>query len=333
MNAFKSCARACLVWTVTAVALINAGCANDAQVINQAADAHTQLKPAVMRDPELSGYLQEVGDRILDAGKQMAQQGKVPKSFKSEDADWMFSNRVKFHLVNSPTLNAFTTGGEHMYIYNALLQKCRTEDELAAVMAHEFAHIYCRHIHQGMNRQKGMLGAVVVGAAAGAALGGDNRVEAGVAGAGLAAVVAQFAGLKFTRDDENQADEYGFAFYWRAGWDPKRFGDFFKQLADAGMDKTPEMMSDHPSLKSRVEAAQQRARKLGGRIDDYRKPPVADASRFAAIQRRAAALGREVPQDKTMEQAQRLLASFNSCVSPVEQPEQVKARKELTRRK
>ena len=60
---------------------------------------------------------------------------KGPKShFTDEDRDWMFSKKMEFHFVNSKTLNAFTTGGEHMYIYNELFKQCKSEDELAAVM-------------------------------------------------------------------------------------------------------------------------------------------------------------------------------------------------------
>ena len=47
---------------------------------------------------------------------------------------------MRFHLVGSETVNAFDTGGGHIYVYNGLFQLCQNEDELAAVMAHEFAH-------------------------------------------------------------------------------------------------------------------------------------------------------------------------------------------------
>jgi predicted Zn-dependent protease len=54
-------------------------------------------------------------------------------------------------------------------------------------------------------------------------------------------MAGQFIGMGYTRKDEAQADELGFDFYSRAGWDPYRFGDFFQHMIDKGYDKTPEM--------------------------------------------------------------------------------------------
>src|SRR3954452_1862961 len=149
------------------------GCANDKKVMAVADQMHTGLDPAVMHDPELSAYLQKVGDRIIAAAREMDSEGFGPKSHKSKDesAAWMFSDKMHFYFVNSKTLNAFTTGGEHMYIYNELFEQCKTEDELAAVMAHEYGHVYARHVKKGMDRQLGQ----TVGT-------GVARVGGGIAG-------------------------------------------------------------------------------------------------------------------------------------------------------
>src|SRR6185503_5190620 len=136
-------------------------------VIGQANTMHSQLQPAVMNDPELANYLQQVGDRIINTAKELDRQGYGPKSHKSEDTNWMFGKDMKFHFVNSKTLNAFTTGGEHMYIYTQLFEECQTEDELAAVMAHEYGHVYARHVAKGMNRQMTLMGVAVGAGAAG----------------------------------------------------------------------------------------------------------------------------------------------------------------------
>ncbi len=313
-----------------------AGCATDRQVIAQADSTHGELAPAVIKDPEIRTYLESMGHRIVDAAREADKQHVGPPAHfeKSEDNSWMFDNWWKsdegFNLVNSKTLNAFTTGGNHLYIYSELMQTCRTEDELAAVMSHEYAHVYSRHVAKGMNRQNmamiGTAGAGVVGLAVGGK-------EHGLAYAGLAAVsagtVTQFLNLGYTRGDEAEADQWGFYFYSHAGWDPAHFGDFFQQLIDKGMDKGSEMTSDHPKLSSRVEAAKQEAAKLPPEAASWRKPPIADAAKFAALKAKVAQLGATMKTSEQLAKAQTLLSSVPSCVTPEDQPDQKKAQKSL----
>jgi predicted Zn-dependent protease len=235
---------------------------------------------------------------------------------------------MRFHFVNSKTLNAFTTGGEHMYIYTALFQQCKTEDELAAVMAHEFAHIYGRHVHKGMNRQYAILGAAAAAGAAGYAAGqsNDKGMEYAGMGAGAAMLAGQFVGMSFGRKDEDEADKLGFQFYTRAGWDPARFGDFFQAMIDKGYDKGNEMLSGHPSLKNRVAAAKQRAAELPANASEWRRDPVAGKARFQELQARSVTVGKNMPSDKTLEGAQELLAALpRSCLTPAIQPDQQQA--------
>src|SRR3954470_19059367 len=156
-------------------ALVTGGCAKDAQVVQAASGMHQQLEPAVIEDPELANYLQQVGERIIASAKDLDRQGYGPKSHKSENTGWMFGNQMKFHFVNSKTLNAFTTGGEHMYIYTQLFEQAKTEDELAAVMAHEYGHVYARHVGKGMNRQYGAMAAAAALAGAGYVAGGKEH--------------------------------------------------------------------------------------------------------------------------------------------------------------
>jgi predicted Zn-dependent protease len=307
-------------------------CASDKTVIAQASNEHNQLAPAVMDDPELKSYLQQIGDRIVAAAKALDAQHYGPKSHFKEDANWMFSKDMEFHFVNSDTLNAFTTGGTHMYVYLKLLETCRTEDELAAVMSHEYGHVYARHVQQGMDRQYYSIGGALLAGAGGYALGGkEHGAEYAAAGAGLGYAGMQFVGLGWTREDEAQADELGFAFYTHAGWDPKHFADFFQALIDMGLDTKSDTTSDHPTLKSRVEAANKRAAQLPPEAAAWRKPPIADAAKFAQIKAHAAQVAKTMPSDKSLETAKTLLAAVSSCVTPVDQPDQVAAREKIVR--
>jgi predicted Zn-dependent protease len=313
-----------------AVGVTGAGCASDKAVISQANQAHSGLEPAVIGDPVLSGYIQDVGNRIIASAQELSRQGYGPRG--KEDNSWMFSKDMHFHFVNSDTLNAFTTGGEHMYIYTALFQQCKSEDELAAVMAHEFAHIYGRHVHKGMNRQYAILGAAAAAGAAGYAVGqgNDKGMEYAGMGAGAAMLAGQFVGMNYTRKDEDEADKLGFQFYSHAGWDPSRFGDFFQTMIDKGYDKGNEMLSDHPSLSSRVKASKERAAALPPQAKEWRKPPVAAGAKFQELQQRSVQVGKSMPSDKTLEGAKELLAALpRSCLTPAVQPDQQKAEQQV----
>lgn len=314
--------------------LVGGGCASDRAVISQANQFHSGLQPAVMEDAKLSNYLQSVGDRIIDAARELDQQHYGPDAHRNEDSAWMFSKDMRFHFVNSKTLNAFTTGGEHMYIYNELFQQCKTEDELAAVMAHEFAHIYGRHIHKGMNRQYAILGAAALAGGAGYALGeGDDRTTYASAAAGATMLGGQLFGMGFTRKDEAEADQLGFDFYTRAGWDPDHFADFFRTMIEKGYDTQSDFMSDHPTLKSRVEAADARADALPAQAKNWRRKPIAATEQFEALQKRARRLGKKMPNDESLAGAQELLSAMpRSCWTPQEPKDQKEAQQRILAR-
>lgn len=313
---------------------VGAGCASDRSVISQANQFHSGIEPAVMEDEKLSDYLQAVGQRIIDAAHELDEQHYGPKAHREEDSGWMFSKDMRFHFVNSKTLNAFTTGGEHMYIYNELFQQCKSEDELAAVMAHEYGHVYGRHVHKGMNRQYAILGAAALAGGAGYALGeGDNRGTYASAAAGAAMVGGQLFGMGFTRKDEAEADALGFDFYTHAGWDPDKFADFFRTMIEKGYDTSSALLSDHPTLKSRVEAADQRVKELPPQAEQWRRKPVASADEFKALQKRAAKLGKKMPDDQSLSNAQELLAAMpRSCLTPQEPADQKEAQQRILHR-
>ena len=302
----------------------------DQNVIGQANQVHGSLEPAVIRDPEVQRYMDRIGDRIVQGAIELGRDGKEAKAQRGQDNEWMYDGGVKFHLVNSETLNAFTTGGTHIYIYNQLFQDAKSEDELAAVMAHEFAHVYARHVHSGMERQYGVMGLTALGAVAGYAVGGsESGGEYAGLGAGALGAVGQTLSQGFSRDDENEADKLGFRFYIRGGWDPERFADFFKQMIDKGMDKGGG--GSHPALRDRVAATEARVAALSRDAEERRRPPIADRREFEALKDRAREAARDVPSDQTLAAAKLMLQAFPSCVTPEDQPDQRAAQQELLR--
>jgi predicted Zn-dependent protease len=277
-----------------------------------------------MSDADVQGYMNAIGKRIITAAAAYDAAGEGPSSHKKSDTKWMFTDQMQFHLVNSKTVNAFTTGGQHLYVYSALLNLCDNEDDLAAVMSHEFAHVYCRHVQQGTNRQTRMTVLGYTAEGAGYLYGGsaNGAQYADTAGKGATAIT-QFAGLSFTRGDESEADAWGFKFYARAGWDTGQFGHFFQKMVDAGYDTTPAIKSDHPTLKSRVEAAKKQQAdwlKQHPNAAALIQPPIKDPAAFIAFRNRAAQIAATTPNDSQTQKAQQLLSSFSSCMLPTDPP-------------
>src|SRR5207237_9820753 len=159
-DSMKKTLKTLIVLLFSAGLIAITGCASDRAVVQQANDFDQTLEKAVIHDPQLESYFQRLGTRIIQGAK-----GYDPENAGKSENAWMYKD-LQVHLVNSKTLNAFTTGGNHMYIYNQLFQDAKTEDELAAVMSHEYAHINRRHVQPGMNRQYALMG---VAAAAGRA--------------------------------------------------------------------------------------------------------------------------------------------------------------------
>lgn len=321
--------RLAVVASLCAATLV--GCATDKSIIANATSTHQQLEPAIITDPQLSAYLQKVGDRVVKSAREMVQNGYEKDRVYKQDPTWMFED-VQFHLVNSETLNAFTTGGTHVYIYSQLFETTKNEDELAAVVAHEFSHIVARHVAKGTERQYASMGFAAAAAAGGYALGGDKKMEtAAAAGAGGLAA-AQFIGMGFTRGDESEADKFGFQFYANAGWDPDQFGGFFQTLIDKGLDSSSALTSDHPLLKDRVVAAKRWAEEWKKDHPNWKQnlqPDIASAAEFKKYQQRAVAVGKSTPNDKSLAAAKLMLNAFPSCVAPTDQPQQTQAREAI----
>jgi hypothetical protein len=104
-------------------------------------------------------------------------------------------------------------------------------------------------------------------------------------------------------------------------------------MIDQGLDTTPELMSDHPSLKNRVAATKERVKQLPPQASEWRRPPIASPEQFKALQARAAELGKTLPSDKSLSGSQELLAALpRSCITPVVQPDEQKAREDLARK-
>ena len=171
-----------------------------------------------------------------------------------------------FSVANYRELNAFALPGGPVWINRGVLQAARTEAQVAGVLAHEIAHVAQRHAAQQISKgiiANGLLG--LLGAVLGNA-GGARTAQTG------AQVLAGGYLMKFSRDDEREADRVGAEIVRRAGWDPRGMLEFMEILREqAGRDPSSVevFLSSHPSPAERVQQlrAQLSRMKAGGRRD------------------------------------------------------------------
>jgi predicted Zn-dependent protease len=153
------------------------------------------------------------------------------------------------NLLNSSQVNAFCMPGGRIAFFTGIITKLKlTDDEIAAVMGHEIAHALREHAREQMGKATATsLGARLGGAALSAWLGIDPRVTGTVADWGT-----QFAVLKFSRDDEREADLVGLDISARAGFDPRAGVALWRKMAALNQREPLELLSTHPAGEERI---------------------------------------------------------------------------------
>jgi beta-barrel assembly-enhancing protease len=156
--------------------------------------------------------------------------------------------QYNYHLLADPnTINAFALPGGQVFITRGLYEKLKDEAELAGVLGHETGHVVERHSAQQV--EKGQLGQSLVTAVA---VGASDRRN-GLSTAMIANMVNQVTQLKFSREDESQADEQGLKYMAQAGYDPRAMIDVMKVLMSISQGgRQPEFLVTHPYPEHRI---------------------------------------------------------------------------------
>jgi predicted Zn-dependent protease len=158
------------------------------------------------------------------------------------------NNEYHFKVLDTPVINAFAVPGGYVYVTRGILAYMNDEAELAGVIGHELGHENARHIAQQMSRQQ----VAQLGFNVGMILSEDFRKYAGLAQLG-----ASMLFLKFSRDNERQADDLGVEYGSKSGYDTYRMAAFFQtleRLNPAGSSGLPDWFSTHPNPLNRVTA-------------------------------------------------------------------------------
>lgn len=170
-------------------------------------------------------------------------------------------------LIGAPPVNAFCMPGGKIAVFSGLLLGLQlTDDEAAVVMGHEIAHALREHARERIAKTElTRLGASLLSEFVG---GGKYS---GVFNAG-----GQLMTLKFSRDDETEADTVGLELAARAGYDPRAGVTLWKKMMAANKGAPPQWLSTHPSGRNRIEEIE---RHLPEVMPIYEKARLAEKSR------------------------------------------------------
>ncbi|MDB6096408.1 MAG: peptidase [Francisellaceae bacterium] len=168
-----------------------------------------------------------------------------------------------FFIINDTTLNAFAFFGAHVGIHSGLIIKAYNESELAAVIAHEMAHIKQKHLLRILNQNKNLLPLTIAELIAAIAISSQMPEAAGPLLHGVLGQHTQHL-INFTRAHEQEADRIGIQILANAHFDPEGMPNIFNRLQNASRynEKNPEYLSTHPLYENRVSDAKNRAEKL-----------------------------------------------------------------------
>ncbi|HKV74714.1 MAG TPA: M48 family metalloprotease [Gemmatimonadales bacterium] len=157
----------------------------------------------------------------------------------------------QYQVVDDPAVNAFALPGGFIFVTRGLLTSITNEAELATVLGHESGHVAARHSVQQISRSE----VAQLGLGLGSILSSGVQKYSDVAGAGLGVLF-----LKFSRDDETQADQLGFRYALADGFDVRQMVDVFQMLDSqeqlGGGGRLPEWQSTHPDPGNRIKATQ-----------------------------------------------------------------------------
>jgi predicted Zn-dependent protease len=213
----------------------------------------------IVKDPAVNSYVNRIGHAIA----------------RNSDAKIPFTIKV----VDTDEVNAFALPGGYFFINSGLILAADNEAELAAVMAHEIAHVAAHHQARELTRMHyANLGMVPVIMLTGYGLAGYGVYEAST----IAAPVAFF---QFQRKFEEQADWLGVEYMYKAGYDPTQMIAFFKKVEDLQKTKPgliSKAFSTHPQTPDRVKRTQEEIATILPPKREY----IVDTSEFHAVQAR-----------------------------------------------
>ncbi len=192
-------------------------------------DEEIKAQYGIYDDPALTAYVERVGQSMT----QLTHRPHLT---------------YYFAVLDTPVVNAFAVPGGYIYVTRGILAMMNSEAELAVVLAHELGHVNARHSMSKLSQ----LMLAQFGLAVGAAI---SETFAKITGA--ASIGIQLLFLKFSRDDEREADALGVEYSRKGGYNPSEMVNFFtslEKLGDlSGGQSLPGFLSTHPLTSNRIQ--------------------------------------------------------------------------------
>jgi predicted Zn-dependent protease len=200
----------------------------------------------LITDPVVTEYVNRIGQNLV----------------RNSDAKVPFTIKV----IDTDVVNAMALPGGFFYVNSGLILAADEEAELAGVMGHEIAHVAARHGTKSMTKGNiigwAMIPLILLGPGG---WGGYGLYQ----GLNLAIPIGF---LKFSRDQEAEADYLGLQYMYKAGYDPNAFVSFFEKLEAEDRrhpGSIPKLFSSHPPTPERVQKAQQEIASILPARDEY----------------------------------------------------------------
>lgn len=184
--------------------------------------------------PTVYQYVRDIRDEILATGKVE----------HKDDFDWPVTI-----IQDDATLNAFVAPGGYIYVYTGIIKYLESKDQLAGVMGHEIAHADLRHSTEQLTKQTSLSLIIDV-------LAGDNQ-------GAITQLAEGLIGLKFSRSNESQADEYSVIYLCPTDYNASGAAGFFEKIEAEGGASTPQFLSTHPNPENRVDDIHDKETELG----------------------------------------------------------------------
>ncbi len=218
---------------------------SNAEVIPMSQQQYAEVikKGPLSTNQEQTQMVKKVGAKIEKA----VEEYMASKGLSSELSGFAW----EFNLIDDPkTVNAWCMPGGKVAFYTGIMPVCKDETGVAIVMGHEVAHAIANHGRERMSQQMvAQYGLATLGELIGQnPTAGQNLLMQAV-GAGTNLGI-----LKYSRDQESEADHIGLIFMTMAGYDPNQAPIFWERMASmSGGSEPMEFLSTHPSHATRIQ--------------------------------------------------------------------------------